>query len=207
MYDFLFKTVLLGDEGVGKSTILASYNFDKLFKDIEPTIGVDFFTTLVHWNKKKIKLQVWDCAGNSSYQSIISSYFNTVVAAIIVFDLSNYNSFKNVENWINSFNKFSQKYSYILVVGNYIDGTVKVKDEEIRKLCNKYKTRYVQVNSSNVDSVKKMFLQLSEVILEENRLNPEWYRNNQGFKNTSNYTHFYNIDEHPPSKCCSCVIL
>ena len=99
MFDFILKTVAIGDEGVGKSTILSSYNFDGFFGTTEPTVGVDFFTTAVNWNKKKIKIQVWDCSGNKSYLNIISSYFKTVVAAIVFFDLSNPEEREKICEW------------------------------------------------------------------------------------------------------------
>jgi len=209
MYDYLLKTLLIGDENVGKSTLLSSYNFNKLFLETNSTIGVDFFTTMIDWNKKKVKIQVWDCAGNHIYNNIVSSYYNSVVAALVVFDLANRESFKNVDKWISDFNRAKQKYSYVLLVGNYIDGTINVTNEEIRKKCSKYKIGYVEVNSSNINSIQKMFKQLVETILEENRLNPDWYKNNKGFNTNTNYTKFYSIDEEPANKCCNncCVIM
>lgn len=205
MYDFILKMVAIGDENVGKSTVLASHNFDKFFGDTYPTIGVDFFTTAVTWNKKKIKMHIWDCSGKKPYFDIINSYFRSVVAAIIFFDLSNRDSFNNLEKWIYEFNRTKQKYSYIMIVGNYKDGQINITGDEIRKICNKYQAGYAEVNCHNPETIKKMLIQLGETILEEYRMNPEWYKSNQGFIDKNSYTRLGNIEEEKSgcsSKCC-----
>lgn len=209
MYDFILKMVAIGDENVGKSTVLASHNFNKFFPDAEPTIGVDFFSTAVNWNKKKIKMQIWDCSGKQTYFGIINSYFRAVVAAIVFFDLSKRESFNNLEKWIWEFNKNKQKFSYIMIVGIYKGGEIVISGDEIRKVCNKYQAGYAEVNCHNPSSITKMFSQLGETILEENRMNPEWYKSNSGFKNNREYTRLSNIDEEDQPGCCNkcCVIL
>lgn len=207
MCDFVLKTITIGDTNIGKTTILGSHNFNKMFLEATPTIGVEFFTTVINWNKKKVKLQVWDCSGDPIYFDIISSYFNNVVAAMVFFDLSNRESFNNIEKWINEFIKRKQPYSYILIVGNYKEGIIEVSGDDIRKICNKYKAGYAEVNCKNTLSIAKMFSHLVEVILEENRMNPKWYKNNPGLK--TNYRRLPDIDEEPSSGCCKnlCVIL
>ena len=95
MYDFLMKCVLLGDKNVGKSTLL-----QKFIPKNMPTIGVDFVSNDIRINHHKIRCHIWDTSGDINYVNIIRSYLRNSVVALVVFDLSNPQSFDNVDFWV-----------------------------------------------------------------------------------------------------------
>ena len=97
-YDYLFKFLMLGDSGVGKSCLLINF-IDKRFRpDHQINIGVEFGSINVHVGSKVIKLQIWDTAGQEIFRSIIKSYYKNAAAAILVFDVTDEASFLNLES-------------------------------------------------------------------------------------------------------------
>ena len=126
-YDYLYKIIILGDSGAGKTSILNRFLDNKnppLIHD--PTIGIDFFvkpTSDINLDGTMIKLHIWDTAGQEHYRSIIESYYKGIAAAIIVFDLTNYQSFKNVEYWLNQLSMHTNTNICppILLIGNKND--------------------------------------------------------------------------------------
>jgi len=110
-YDHLFKIILIGDSGVGKSSILLRYLDDKFSENSTCTIGVDFGIKTINIRSKKIKLQIWDTAGQEKYKAITSSYYKGCHGIILVYDVTNITSFSNINNW---FNEISDKVSFTL---------------------------------------------------------------------------------------------
>src|SRR5437870_2332915 len=98
-YDYVFKIILIGDSGVGKSSILYRLSDDK-FSDVTSTIGVDYKTKIMNIDNKNIKLMIWDTAGQERFRAITSSYYRNVHGAILVYDITNRESFNNLHKWI-----------------------------------------------------------------------------------------------------------
>ena len=97
---YLFKVILIGDPSVGKTCLLAQF-FEKIFKlDTDPTIGVEFASKTIQVNQKSIKLQIWDTAGQEVYKSITRSYYRGTVAAVLLYDITNRQTFINAQKWI-----------------------------------------------------------------------------------------------------------
>ena len=97
--DYTFKIILIGDSGVGKSSILFRYTDDKFRPTIVNTIGIDFRTKTVIVDGKIVKLQLWDTAGQERFNSIAKYYYKHTDAVIFVYDLTSLQSFKNMETW------------------------------------------------------------------------------------------------------------
>lgn len=124
-YDYIYKYVLLGNSGVGKTSIMRRYleKQDPIFPS-QPTIGVDFrLKTGIVLNNKKIKLHLWDTAGQECFNSLIESYYKGIAGAIIVFDLTDNRSFQSVQHWLNqiAYNSSTNIRCPILLVGNKSD--------------------------------------------------------------------------------------
>jgi Ras-related protein Rab-1A len=126
-YDYLFKIVLVGDSGVGKSSLVLKYT-DGIYSDaFISTIGVDFKIHTLVINNKKIKLQIWDTAGQERFKSITCNYYRGATCVIFVYDITNIESFDNLLTWINEMKNYSNnKYAYI--VGNKYDIVEKNKN-------------------------------------------------------------------------------
>ena len=97
-YNYLFKVVLIGDAGVGKSSILYNITNNQFFHNYNMTIGVEYNSKIVTKDAKYIKLQIWDTAGQEIFRSITKSYYRNNSVIIVVYDTTDYDSFLNVEN-------------------------------------------------------------------------------------------------------------
>ena len=99
-YDYRFTLLLIGDPGVGKSDLLLRFADDTYTEAYISTIGVDFKVRTVELDGKKIKLQIWDTAGQERFRTIISNYYRSAHGIIIVYDVTDEDSFMHVSNWL-----------------------------------------------------------------------------------------------------------
>ena len=99
-YDVLFKIVLIGDSGVGKSNILLRYTKDKFNSHSTQTIGVEFATRNIEVKKKKVRAQIWDTAGQERYRAITNAYYRNATGALLVYDITRKDSFDNIPRWL-----------------------------------------------------------------------------------------------------------
>ena len=117
-YDLIFKLVLIGDSGVGKTNILSRYIKNEFSIATKSTVGVEFGSKIIKKEDKTIKLQIWDTAGQERYKSITKSYYKGAKGAFIVYDITNEDSFNNVESWMNEVTKKGKTDMQFLLVGN-----------------------------------------------------------------------------------------
>ena len=99
-YDHLFKVLLVGSSGVGKSSLLVRYSDDIFSENFQPTIGVDFKIRTMELDQKKIKLQIWDTAGQCRFKTITQSYYKGAHGIIVAFDLTDRQSFLDIASWM-----------------------------------------------------------------------------------------------------------
>jgi len=102
-YDLMFKILLLGDSGVGKSSLLIRYTKNEFNLDMRSTIGVEFALKFLKIDDFQLKIQIWDTAGMERYRSITNAYYKGAKGVIIVYDISRRKSFENVDNWIEDY--------------------------------------------------------------------------------------------------------
>ena len=86
--DFVFKYIIIGDSGVGKSSIMHRFIYNKTKKETTQTVGVEFASKLLSFNEKEIKLQIWDTAGQEKFRSVTKSYYRSAIGVIIVYDVT-----------------------------------------------------------------------------------------------------------------------
>ena len=121
-YDFLYKIVLVGDAGVGKTHILSRYIKGTLPKSPQATIGVEFATRTVTLARGgTVKAQIWDTAGQEKYRSITRAHYRRAVGALLVYDVSNDRSFLNAKKWIDDLRDHAEPGITIMLVGNKTD--------------------------------------------------------------------------------------
>lgn len=121
-YEYLFKMILVGDSSVGKSCLLYQYLNGQFNENTDPTIGIEFGNKEIVLDKKNIRLQLWDSAGQENYRSITRSYYRGVICAFLVYDVTNEKSFKNViTSWYEEAKQYGNKSLYFVLVGNKID--------------------------------------------------------------------------------------
>ncbi|KAI3680761.1 hypothetical protein L6452_35537 [Arctium lappa] len=120
-YDYLFKVVLIGDSGVGKSNLLSRFSKNEFSLDSKSTIGVEFATRSICVDDKIIKGQIWDTAGQERYRAITSAYYRGTVGALIVYDITRKVTFENVERWLRELREHTDQNIVIMLVGNKAD--------------------------------------------------------------------------------------
>jgi len=120
-YDYLFKLLLIGDSGVGKSCLLLRFADDTYTESYISTIGVDFKIRTIELDGKTIKLQIWDTAGQERFRTISSTYYRGAHGIIVVYDITNMVSFDNVKRWLTEIDKYARENVNKLLVGNKMD--------------------------------------------------------------------------------------
>ncbi len=159
VYNIIYKFIFLGDESVGKTSIIKSYT-DDMSIDNRPTIGVDFLYTIIEYDNKQFKLHLWDTSGREYFRFIIKNYLSVTNNIVLVFDLNNKNSFKNLDNWIRELENIHNKYFYVILVGNKSDLERQVDNDEVHAFIekhNKYQIEYIETSVVKNINIDKLF--------------------------------------------------
>jgi len=120
-YDFLFKVVLIGDSGVGKSNLLSRFTRNEFNLESKSTIGVEFATRSINVDSKTVKAQIWDTAGQERYRAITSAYYRGAVGALLVYDIAKHATYVNVTRWLKELRDHADTNIVIMLVGNKSD--------------------------------------------------------------------------------------
>jgi len=162
-HDFLFKLLLIGNSAVGKSSLLLRFSDNIFNESFLPTIGVDFKIRTLDLNGKIAKLQIWDTAGQERFKTITSSYYKGAHGVILVYDLTDRQSFKDVENWLGEVSKHASENIVKLLVGNKCDleSQRQVTTDEGREFANSLGVKFVETSAKNSMNVEKAFQTLA----------------------------------------------
>ena len=120
-YDYLFKVVLIGDSGTGKSNLLSRFTRNEFSLDSRSTIGVEFATRSINLDGKTIKAQIWDTAGQERYRAITSAYYRGAVGALLVYDIAKHSTYINVSRWLKELRDHADSNIVVMLVGNKSD--------------------------------------------------------------------------------------
>lgn len=120
-YDMIFKVVLIGDSGVGKSNIMSRYLKDEFSIETKTTVGVEFGAKKIELSGSNIKAQIWDTAGQERYKSITNAYYKGSRGALLVYDITRRDSFLNVDRWISELRTNGDPDVTIILIGNKSD--------------------------------------------------------------------------------------
>lgn len=172
-YDYLFKIVLVGDSGVGKSNILSRFTKNEFSKEEKSTIGVEFATRIVlSEDQKKIKTQIWDTAGQERYRAITSAYYRRAVGALLVYDIGCRDSFANVEKWMEELVDHSSAEVVLALVGNKIDIDPRfrqVSKEEASDFASRHGLIFYEASAKTGEGVEHALLELVNSIYSKAR--------------------------------------
>ena len=121
-YEYIFKYIIIGDSGVGKSCLLLHFLENTFKSNHEATIGVEFGTKVITiQNNVNVKLQVWDTAGQDAFKSITRSYYRNAAGGLVVYDITSRQSFENVKKWIEEAKANGNREMVLALVGNKCD--------------------------------------------------------------------------------------
>eukprot|EP00286_Rhodomonas_abbreviata_P012645 CAMPEP_0181324638 /NCGR_PEP_ID=MMETSP1101-20121128/20473_1 /TAXON_ID=46948 /ORGANISM="Rhodomonas abbreviata, Strain Caron Lab Isolate" /LENGTH=210 /DNA_ID=CAMNT_0023432841 /DNA_START=150 /DNA_END=782 /DNA_ORIENTATION=+ len=158
-----YKLVFLGDQSVGKTSIITRFMYDKFDSTYQATIGIDFLSKTMYLDDRVVRLQLWDTAGQERFRSLIPSYIRDSSVAVIVFDVTNRESFDNTGRWIDEVRQERGDDVILALVGNKTDLAEKrrVSREEGEEKARKYKILFVETSAKAGLNVKALFKQLA----------------------------------------------
>lgn len=163
-YQYLFKIIIIGDSGVGKSCILLRFAEDTFSEYYVSTIGVDFKIRTIESNGSLIKLQIWDTAGQERFRTITASYYRGAHGIIVVFDLSDPESFRNVKQWLIECEHYARQCISKTLVGNKSDLKRYVSTDEASNYAESMGLNYIETSAKNADNIDTLFYQMTEKI-------------------------------------------
>ncbi|KAG8461316.1 hypothetical protein KFE25_010503 [Diacronema lutheri] len=165
-YDYLFKLLLIGDSGVGKSCLLLRFADDTYTESYISTIGVDFKIRTIQLDGKTIKLQIWDTAGQERFRTITSSYYRGAHGIIVVYDVTDQESFNNVKQWLSEIDRYASETVNKLLVGNKSDLTSKkVVDYDVAKdFADGLQIPFLEASAKSAQNVEQAFLTMATEI-------------------------------------------
>ncbi|BFG19950.1 hypothetical protein CerSpe_062240 [Prunus speciosa] len=165
-YDYLFKLLLIGDSSVGKSCLLLRFADDSYVDSYISTIGVDFKIRTVELDGKTVKLQIWDTAGQERFRTITSSYYRGAHGIIIVYDVTEMESFNNVKQWLNEIDRYASDSVCKLLVGNKCDLVEnKVVDTQTAKaFADELGIPFLETSAKDSINVEQAFLTMANEI-------------------------------------------
>lgn len=172
-YNYKIKMIIVGDANVGKSSIASRFQYNKFDSSYEITIGVEFFTKIIEVNEKLVKIQIWDTAGQETFDSLIRSYFRNIDGCLLTFDLTNRQSFYNIEEWMKKVKRDANRDVTFILVGNKSDNIEKrcISYEEANAFSKKYNIDYVETSALNSRNVYNLFYIVSATIIQRFKIN------------------------------------
>ena len=168
-YDYLFKLLIIGESGVGKTCLLLRFTDDSFTANHLTTIGIDFKIKIINLENKLIKLQIWDTAGQERFRTITKTYYKGAHGIILTYDVTDANSFKNIRNWIKQIEANAQTNVCKVLVGNKCDKPDRtVTEEEGKKLAEDFGMILFETSAKTNKNVSEVFNYLTTEILKSN---------------------------------------
>ncbi|XP_051894561.1 ras-related protein Rab-18-like [Pristis pectinata] len=162
------KILLIGESGVGKSSLLLRFTDGTFDSEIGSTIGVDFKVKAMRFDGNNVKLAIWDTAGQERFRTLTPSYYRGAQGVILVYDVTRRETFVRLENWLNELDTYSTKHGIVkMLVGNKID---KVKHEVERneglRFARKHSMLFIEASAKTCDGVECAFEEVVEKIIQ-----------------------------------------
>ncbi|KAM0675152.1 hypothetical protein GVAV_001495 [Gurleya vavrai] len=174
-YKYLFKIILIGDSGVGKTCLIKRYTDEIYQQNYISTIGVDFKIKTIQVNNEPVKLQIWDTAGQERFRTITNSYYRGAHGIIVVFDLTDRESFNSVSDWIEEIKAHANENIEIVLIGNKVDlkEKIEVSDKMMEDFVAKSLNNSVFLKTSAKENycVEEVFVKLASNLVEKEKKN------------------------------------
>lgn len=173
-YDHLFKLLIIGDSGVGKSSLLVRFADNTFSGNYITTIGVDFKIRTIESNGERVKLQIWDTAGQERFRTITSTYYRGTHGVIVVYDVTSGDSFANVKRWLHEINQNCDEVSRVLV-GNKCDDPDRrvVLREDAARFASQMGIQLFETSAKENINVEEMFRAITDLVLHSKKAQRE----------------------------------
>ena len=164
-----YKLVFLGDQSVGKTSIITRFMYDTFDTAYQATIGIDFLTKVMYLEDRTIRLQLWDTAGQERFRSLIPSYIRDSSVAVVVFDVTSAKSFDEASKWIEDVRAQREDNVILFLVGNKVDlaDQRQVSEEDGQKKAAEYGMTYIETSAKLGQNVKTLFKKIALKLVPE----------------------------------------
>eukprot|EP01100_Stratorugosa_tubuloviscum_P008022 TRINITY_DN332_c0_g2_i2.p1 TRINITY_DN332_c0_g2~~TRINITY_DN332_c0_g2_i2.p1 ORF type:complete len:216 (-),score=101.95 TRINITY_DN332_c0_g2_i2:265-912(-) len=165
-YEYIFKYIIIGDMGVGKSCLLHQFTENKFIPDSPHTIGVEFGTRIVEVKSKKIKLQIWDTAGQERFRAVTRSYYRGAAGALLVYDITRRATYNHLTSWLTDARNLTNPNTVIMLIGNKKDmsGQRDVTYEEASAFAEENGLIFLETSAKTGENVEEAFLKTASLI-------------------------------------------
>ncbi|XP_050417294.1 ras-related protein Rab-30 [Patella vulgata] len=180
-YKYLFKVVLIGNAGVGKTCLVRRFTEGLFPPGQGATIGVDFMIKTVDVDGEKVKLQIWDTAGQERFRSITQAYYRSANALILVYDVCCQNSFDSLPQWLNEIELYAGSKVLTFLVGNKVDKMSKEIPTQIgQQFAQRYDMAFIETSAKECENVERLFMDIARGLTKRARdLNLQPEENNE----------------------------
>ncbi|XP_047201409.1 ras-related protein Rab-15-like [Girardinichthys multiradiatus] len=167
-YDVLFRLLLLGDSGVGKTCMLRRFTEGEFDPSHISTIGVDFKMKTIEIDGLKVRVQIWDTAGQERYQTITKQYYRRAQGIVFVYDITNMPSFQHIAKWACDVDEYVPDDVQTILVGNKADEEFsrQVTKDQGKKLAETYGMEFFEASASTSNNISESFIRVTELVLQ-----------------------------------------
>ena len=192
--EYTIKILIVGDTNVGKTNILYRYFDNQYNQHYMATTGIDLKSTTIELKGKKLRIQLWDTAGQEKYRAITSNLFLKVQGFLVVYDITNERSFINLKEWVKSIKEECGSHIPMIIIGNKndLENERLISKNDAVSYAKKEKLEYIETSSKSGENIKEAIILITQKVLETSELG-----NDCSFSLDS--SHFNNIKKH---KCC-----
>ncbi|CAO3684742.1 unnamed protein product [Rhizopus stolonifer] len=161
-----YKLVFLGEQSVGKTSLITRFMYDTFDSTYQATIGIDFLSKTLYLDDKTVRLQLWDTAGQERFRSLIPSYIRDSSAAVIVYDTSSKDTFKNTTKWVDDVRAERGNEAIVVLVGNKTDlnDTREVTTAEGEKRAKELNVMFIETSAKAGYNVKSLFRKIAQAL-------------------------------------------
>eukprot|EP01095_Lingulamoeba_sp_RSL-Kostka_P002926 TRINITY_DN1383_c0_g1_i2.p1 TRINITY_DN1383_c0_g1~~TRINITY_DN1383_c0_g1_i2.p1 ORF type:complete len:211 (+),score=69.69 TRINITY_DN1383_c0_g1_i2:43-675(+) len=165
-YEFIFKYIIIGDMGVGKSCLLHQFTEKKFIAESDQTIGVEFGTRIIEISKRKIKLQIWDTAGQERFRAVTRSYYRGAAGALLVYDVTRRETFNHLTDWLTDARNMTNPNTIIMLIGNKsdLDSKRAVSYESAARFAKENDLIFIETSAKTGQNVEEAFLKTAVAI-------------------------------------------
>lgn len=195
------KTILLGDSGVGKTSLLVKFDTGKFQSgNFSATVGIGFTNKVVTVDDTRVKLQIWDTAGQERFRSVTHAYYRDAHALLLLYDVTNKTSFDNIRAWLGEIREYAQEDVVIMLIGNKADfgANREVRREDGERLAREYNVTFMETSAKSGQNVDLAFLAIAREL--------KYRQSGQRDVNRFNVQDYVREQTAAPTQCPPCNI-
>ncbi|KAF5826475.1 RabH/Rab6 [Dunaliella salina] len=202
-----YKLVFLGDQSVGKTSIITRFMYDKFDNTYQATIGIDFLSKTMYLEDRTVRLQLWDTAGQERFRSLIPSYIRDSSVAVVVYDVTNRQSFMNTTRWIQEVRTERGSDVIIFLVGNKTDLVDKrqVSIEDGDEKARESNVNFIETSAKAGLNIKALFRKIAAALPGMESVNQNKQEQAEQARMSTSTIQLESSNKTPPaSSSCSC---